>query len=244
MKISKRILTLLLAGIMVFGMAATAMAADNESPSKTPGSGNEGNEAQEPTTAEKFEAVNYGKVTISAGTGTIAEIKDETTQKLVVDQSSVVDEYIAKNFKDSKGNTAKVYATYAFDVQGVSNGQVSVELGNLDQTVQRLTNLGLTPKAYVSHYNTTSKKWESCWSDIKDGRITFKFDSYSPIYVAITSVATTNAGEAVNGIAYTATPTQNVATAPKTEDHMAGLLMLMGMAVVVAGVVTRRKMVA
>lgn len=105
-------------------------------------------------------------------------------------------------------------------------------------------------KALVYHYNTTTKTWDSCWSEIQviDGtdnaKITFKFDSYSPIYIAITNASKTTSGEKLNTIAYTDTPQQEAATAPKTGENANGWLFVLGVAVVGAAVVSRKRIIA
>lgn len=238
MKRTKKFLAAVLAGVMVLGMSMVALAADNDSP------------AVGPSTSENF-ALWYGesKAKISAGAGTLAEITDETTQQLVMERELAILDYVFENFKDANGNEAGVWKTYAFDVQGIASGEVSVELEGIGDLLAEMSTVGVTPtKALVSHYNETTKEWETCWSDIKmngnNGLITFKFDSYSPILVAVTDATTDNAGKTIDAIAYTDNPTQVKATSPNTADQTATLFVLFGAVVVAVAAVSRKRFFA
>lgn len=236
MKVSKKILTLVLAGIMVIGMSLTAFAEENNSPSAV------GPSLDEIYKDVTFEYLNDGKATISAGAGSIAEIKDEATQTLIVNRFQEVRKYLENNFMDQNGEVPLIWGAYSFDVQGVSGGQVSVELEGLNTLMQEIKadpDLGYDLKAFVSHYNVSTKQWESCWSEITpvegtgNARITFKFDSYSPIFVAITDAAKDASGNAITGMAYTSAPVQDVAKSPKTGDYT---VMMLAVLVAAAGV--------
>lgn len=237
MKRAKKFLAAVLAGVMVLGMSMVALAADNDSP------------AVGPSTSETF-ASWYGenKAKISAGAGTLAEITDETTQQLVIERDLAILDYVFENFKNANGNEAEVWTTYAFDVQGIASGEVSVELEGLGKVAKEMSDMGLAPKALVSHYNESTKQWETCWSDVKvngdNGLITFKFDSYSPILVAVTDAATDNAGKPIDAIAYKDNPTQVKATSPNTADQTATLFVLFGAVVVAVAAVSRKRFFA
>lgn len=240
MKVSKKILTLVLAGIMVIGMSLTAFAEEgiNRSPSAV--GSYWGIDCDEVTVETFGDYLNAGRSKISAGAGSIAEITDVATKTLVVNRFQEVAKYLENNFKDQNGEVPLVRGAYSFDVQGVSGGQVSVELDRLNELMQNVKrDEGYDLKAFVSHYNVSTKKWESCWSEISpvegtaNARITFKFDSYSPVLVVITDAAKDVNGNAITGMAYTSAPVQDVAKSPKTGDYT---VMMLAVLVAAAGV--------
>ncbi len=227
MKKSKKILAALLAGVMVLGTGLVAFAANNST-----------------ETSEGTPAPTKATITVSAGSGTIAEITNEETQKLVKEKFAEIDNYVIEHCTDANGQESTVYDYYAFDVQGIEKGEVSIKVDGLANLVKDIKTLGVKPVAMVFHYNETSKQWEGpVWSDItEDGALTFKFDSYSPIMVVITDVSAVD-GQAVAPMAYSANPTQTVAASPKTGDATAAWLVLFG-AAVVAVAVSRKKLFA
>ncbi len=230
MKKSKKILAALLAGVMVLGTGLVAFA-ENGSPS-----------VGAPSVTE-----NTGKTSIAAGKGTIAAITNAETMKLVDEQENVIDEYVSAHCTDANGQASAAYAFVHFDVQGVSGGEVSVKVEDISEFIDLITEQGLKPVAMVFHYNETTKKWEGpVWSEIKmdgdDAFVTFKFDSYSPIIIAITDAAAVD-GQTISPMAYSANPVQTVAASPKTGDATAAWLVLFGVAVV-AVAVSRKKLFA
>ncbi len=222
MKLSKKIITLALAAVMTIGMSTTALAS-NESPSVDTSQGGK--------TATYADLNQYGKVTIAAGKGSIAEITDAAMQEEVFKRAEAVKADLEKNWKATDNSAAIVLFTFAFDVQGVKGGEVSVNLGLSDADKKGLAaaiKSGLY--AYVSHYNVEKKTWESQWSKVSDDfNITFKFDSYSPILVVLTDASKSADGSvelAKTATAYNANPVQKEAKSPKTADSMMMVLVI------------------
>ena len=221
MKLSKKIITLALAAVMTIGMSTTALAS-NESPSAY---------VPQDEKATYADLNQYGKVTIAAGKGSIAEITDAAMQDEVLKRAEAVKADLEKNWKATDNSAAIVLFTFAFDVQGVKGGEVSVNLGLSDADKKGLAaaiKSGLY--AYVSHYNVEKKTWESQWSKVSDDfNITFKFDSYSPILVVLTTATKSADGSvelAKTATAYNAKPVQTEAKSPKTADAMMLVLVI------------------
>lgn len=225
MKLSKKIITLALAAVMTIGMSTTALAS-NESPSVDTSQGGK--------TATYADLNQYGKVTIAAGKGSIAEITDPAMQEEVLKRSEAVRADLLKNFKTAYNSKPQVLATFAFDVQGIKGGEVSVNLGLSDADkkfyAERRKNESYEFYAYVSHYNVEKKTWEAQWSKVTDDfNITFKFDSYSPILVVLTTAAKSADGSvelAKTATAYNDKPVQTEAKSPKTADAMMMVLVI------------------
>lgn len=232
MKLSKKIITLALAAVMTIGMSTTALAS-NESPSAYVPQGEK--------TATYADLNQYGKVTIAAGKGSIAEITDPAMQEEVLKRSEAVAADLAKNWKTTYTFNGKTYefipevlATFAFDVQGIKGGEVSVNLGLPDAVKKSFVEERKAGTydfyAYVSHYNVEKKTWESQWSKVTDDfNITFKFDSYSPILVVLTDATKSADGSvelAKTATAYNANPVQTEAKSPKTADSMMLVLVI------------------
>ena len=224
MKLSKKIITLALAAVMTIGMSTTALAS-NESPSAY---------VPQVEKATYADLNQYGKVTIAAGKGSIAEITDPAMQEEVLKRSEAVRTDLLKNFKTTYNSKPQVLATFAFDVQGIKGGEVSVNLGLSDEVkkylAERRKNESYDFYAYVSHYNVEKKTWESQWSKVTDDfNITFKFDSYSPILVVLTDASKSADGSvelAKTATAYNANPVQTEAKSPKTADAMMLVLVI------------------
>ena len=231
MKLSKKIITLALAAVMTIGMSTTALAS-NESPSAyVP--------QDEKTTYADLN--QYGKVTIAAGKGSIAEITDPAMQEEVLKRAEAVKADLEKNWKSTytfNGKTEEytpaILATFPFDVQGIKGGEVSVNLGLPDEVKKAYAEDRKAGRydfyAYVSHYNVEKKTWESQWSKVTDDfNITFKFDSYSPILVVLTDASKSADGSvelAKTATAYNANPVQTEAKSPKTADAMMLVLVI------------------
>ena len=231
MKLSKKIITLALAAVMTIGMSTTALAS-NESPSAY---------VPQVEKATYADLNQYGKVTIAAGKGSIAEITDPAMQDEVLKRAEAVKADLEKNWKAIHTYNGKTYysaatveATFAFDVQGIKGGEVSVNLGLSDEDKKDFAEnrkSGLSDYyAYVSHYNVEKKTWESQWSKVTDDfNITFKFDSYSPILVVLTDASKSADGSvelAKTATAYNAKPVQTEAKSPKTADAMMLVLVI------------------
>lgn len=229
MKISKKIITLALAAVMTIGMSTTALAS-NESPS-----------AYVPQKTTYADLNKYGKVTIAAGNGSIAEITDSAMQEEVLKRAEAVAADLENNWKATYNYNGKTHdytpaivATFAFDVQGIKGGEVSVNLGLSDEDKKVYAEdrkSGLYDLyAYVSHYNVEKKTWEVQWSKVTDDfNITFKFDSYSPVLVVLTTATKTADGSvelAKTATAYNAKPVQTEAKSPKTADAMMLVLVI------------------
>lgn len=232
MKLSKKIITLALAAVMTIGMSTTAFAS-NESPSVDTSQGGK--------TATYADLNQYGKVTIAAGKGSIAEITDAAMQEEVLKRAEAVKADLEKNWKatytfngKTEEYTPSILATFPFDVQGIKGGEVSVNLGLSDADKKAYTERrksGLYDLyAYVSHYNVEKKTWEAQWSKVTDDfNITFKFDSYSPILVVLTNASKSADGSvelAKTATAYNAKPVQTEAKSPKTADSMMLVLVI------------------
>ncbi|MCR5355041.1 MAG: hypothetical protein K6E43_05595 [Lachnospiraceae bacterium] len=231
MKLSKKIITLALAAVMTIGMSTTALAS-NESPSAY---------VPQENKATYASLNKYGKVTIAAGNGSIAEITDAAMQEEVLKRAEAVKADLEKNWKATYSYNGKTYdytpgvlATFAFDVQGVKGGEVSVNLGLPDAVKKSFVEARKAGTydfyAYVSHYNVEKKTWEAQWSKVTDDfNITFKFDSYSPILVVLTNVSKSADGSvelAKTATAYNAKPVQTEAKSPKTADAMMLVLVI------------------
>lgn len=231
MKLSKKIITLALAAVMTIGMSTTVLAS-NESPSAyVP-------QVKKTTYADLNK---YGKITIAAGKGSIAEITDPAMQEEVLKRSEAVAADLENNWKatynfdgNTRDFTPAILATFAFDVQGIKGGEVSVNLGLSDADKKAYAEDRKAGEydfyAYVSHYNVEKKTWEVQWSKVSDDfNITFKFDSYSPILVVLTTATKTADGSvelAKTATAYNAKPVQTEAKSPKTADAMMLVLVI------------------
>ncbi len=181
MKKLAKITSLLLVGVMVIGMAFTAIAAGS------PSAGGQ-------TDPKK---VIYKSAKIAAGGGSLAEVTDEAVLASAVNQKSA-NQKAAANLETKDGKKVYVYQCVLFDVKGVKSGEVTVQLqseGNFD------VNQAKGKAAFVDHYNTATGQWErqkdengnEQVSSIDDnGCLTFKFPSYSPVMVSVLSTSADN----------------------------------------------------
>ncbi len=191
MKSKKKMIALLLAAIMVIGMPMTAFA-QNASPYVP--------ELTEDEKAQYFSESVYANARIVAGQGTIAKVTDKKALASGFDlrnkfyyfggEGSLSFLYGACDFDKlmSNTNTPRVTCQTLVDVQGVTSGEVTVQL--FDQGYTKVDGIQGT-LAVVYHYNATSDKWERMNSValIDDNcRLTFSFDSYSPVFIYTTGV--------------------------------------------------------
>lgn len=147
---------------------------------------------------------------------------------------------------------------FAFDVQGVQSGQVTIHLEYDDEFGRSLEGQIVA----VDHYNTATGEWEIMDKfPVVDanGNVTIEFDSYSPILLTVLQVRE----DEVAGSDYfpllktNYTPVQTLTgaqggtqaedqsekAAPKTGDNNMGFVYLLVVAGAVGGLVlTRRKM--
>ncbi|MDY5775061.1 MAG: hypothetical protein SPK14_04450 [Lachnospiraceae bacterium] len=248
-KMSKKFMALLLIAVMTLGMGMTAFAAENGSPSGTEYD-NSWKWSSEQDKLDYFAHYVYSNVSVPVGVGSISKITDAGMQAKVGDQIATVwNKYADKiKLKDDIKDEAYIAWDYAFSVDGVKSGQVTLQLN--DEGRFKVANY-INHLVIVSHYNEATGQWEemSKFAEIDSkGCITIEFSSYSPILLSITNITAADlaadAGVAVYKTTYepVATP---VEAAPKTSDNLAGLfatIAILGCAVV--GVVaTRRKMV-
>ena len=180
MKNNKRLLSILLVAVMAIGMTMTAIAATNGSMNY-----------QGPTDEDKVAWVNnyvYSNATIAAGQGTIAKVTDKEVLVSAYNQSDEIYGFVwQKVGAVLKDNNQEAYVTdyVLFDVQGVTSGEVTVQLK--DEGLADAKGM----LAVVSHYNASTKKWEQMdkLAEIDDQcRVTFNFNSYSPILISVTNV--------------------------------------------------------
>ena len=229
MKFSKKLMSLLLAAVMVMGMTVTAFA-DNGSPSYSYTNDDYKNIAGQA----------YNNVSIAAGGGTISTITDSTLLVKAGEQMVVAEKYVAENLKKADGSEAWVTQELLFDVGGVSSGEVTVYLK--DQGDFKVADY----KGYLAivyHYNGSTWEKYGKYAKIDDnGAITFSFDSYSPIYVAITNLTADDvAATSIQSANYSPTQTLSSSTSPSTYDVLWMLLAFAALAGVGAYAV-RRKM--
>lgn len=246
-KMSKKFMALLLIAVMTLGMSMTAFAEENPSMG--------GTEYEEWVWAwendqeklDYFAEYVYSNVSVPVGIGSIAKITDPAMQAKVSEQFySILNKYDGKIQTKDGRNAYPKYYSFAFDVQGVKSGQVTLQLNDVVGNARYINHLVI-----VSHYNETTGQWEEMpkFAEIDaNGCITIEFSSYSPIVLSVLNITAADlaadAGVAVYKTTYepVATP---VEAAPKTSDNLAGLfatIAILGCAVV--GVVaTRRKMV-
>ena len=216
MKRFSKLTSLILVGIMVLGMALTAVAAVNPSPM---------NDAEKAASAKQN---FYSKAHISAGAGSIEEVTDESVLASAWDHEADVESYIRNTLKVQSNKPVWVYKQFLFDVKGIKSGEVSVQLesaGNFD------VNQAKGKLAVVDHYNEATKQWERmkdangndqlCEID-SEGRITFSFPSYSPIMVSVLNIASSDLKEgATIGVKkYSASPKQVLKTGNSKSPKM------------------------
>ena len=221
MKLSKKIITLALAAVMTIGMSSTAFAA------------NESMDAGSSDYTFNYDDVNiYGGVKIIAGKGSIADITDTAIQDKVVARIEAVIKDLNTNFLDAQGLSAVSLATFAFDVQDIESGEVTVALDMDQETIDELNAwkeyYQTDIYAYVSHLNAAGE-WETCFSKVTDDyKLTFKFDSYSPVVIVLTDGTQKTDGTQLADIAlaYNDNPVQQVAKSPKTADNMMFVIVL------------------
>lgn len=190
----RKFFALIMAAVLCLGMSTTAFAADaTVAPNGSP----------EPTFAQKV----YDNVTIAAGGGYLEKITDADMQQEILDriegEYDRLADYVYTFYPVEGADISyefRVFASmfFAFDVQGVESGQVTVQLkdsGNfrVSNCVNRLVS--------VSHYDTEKQTWE-VMDDFgvidENGCITFAFDSYSPVLLSILNVDTDAVGDSEN----------------------------------------------
>lgn len=248
-KMSKKFMALLLIAVMTLGMSMTAFAEENGSPSASEYDDYVYTWENDQEKLDYFAQCVYSNVSVPVGIGSIAKITDPAMQAKVSDQIiNIWNKYDGKiKTKDNK-YAVTYYDAFAFDVQGVKSGQVTLKLNDEGsfKTEDVINHLVI-----VSHYNETTGQWEEMgkFAEIDaNGCITIEFSSYSPIILNILNITAADLAEDA-GVAVYKTTYEPVATpveaAPKTSDNLAGLfatIAILGCAVV--GVVaTRRKMV-
>lgn len=256
-RMGKKFMALLLVAIMTMGLGMTAFAAENASP----------NASQYDPNAEYYEWYNnwlttdeekleyyaeyvYSKASIAAGIGSIASITDQNMQIKVMEQiKAVYDEYNATvNLKDYHTWGSMIIQEWAFDVQGVKSGEVTIKLGDYSDTGSVLNMKDFAGYlVVVSHYNETTGKWEKMdkLAEVdENGCITINFSSYSPIVIHLTNFTAADlaANSGISVYKTTMTPVATPLTAPKTADDVIGIYAaILGCAVVGLGI-TRKKM--
>lgn len=137
---------------------------------------------------------------------------------------------------------------WAFDVQGVKSGEVTIKLGDYSDTGSVLNMKDFAGYlVVVSHYNETTGKWEKMdkLAEVdENGCITINFSSYSPIIIHLTNFTAADlaANSGISVYKTTMTPVATPLTAPKTADDVIGIYVaILGCAVVGLGI-TRKKM--
>lgn len=214
MKKTKKLVAILLMAVMMLGVAGTAMA-DNSS-------------MWEPDDEYKLSwasAYVYSNAKIAAGSGSISKVTDKKVLTSAFDQTGAVDDFIFEKLRLETKNEKYIYIceTILFDVQGITSGEVTVQLQ--DEGAFKAANYKKC-LAVVSHYNVTTGKWEQMdkLAEIdENGCVTFKFNSYSPIMISIMNVKSEDLKE---GSAYanvqkvTMTPQQVVAGAATKSPKM------------------------
>lgn len=271
----RKFFALIMAAVLCLGMSTTAFAATNDSPAAP-------NESPEIDSSTIFAEQVYSNVEIAAGGGYLEKITDMDMQKIIVDR--IIGEfsrlaeytytyiYTATNpftgEEEAHSLTENLMPAYffAFDVQGVKSGQVTVHLN--DQGNFKVSNF-INRLVAVSHYNTKTGEWE-VMDDFavidKNGNVTFAFDSYSPVLLSVlythkdevandenytimettyhptqTLLPTADGGNGANGGSGTDTASKQ-AIAPKTGDSNLGwMVLLVGAAAVCGAFRTRKK---
>ncbi len=190
----RKFFALIMAAVLCLGMSTTAFAAVNDSPEAPNGSPEAGGD---PTFTERV----YSNAEIAAGGGYLEEIADEDMQREILDRIDGEHERLAEytysytyTYTDpvtgqeyTGTHTVRPYAGYffAFDVQGVESGQVTVHLNDQgDFMVSDFVNYLVS----VSHYNVKTNEWE-VMDDFavidENGNVTFAFESYSPVLLSV-----------------------------------------------------------
>ena len=256
----RKFFALIMAAVLCLGMSMTAFAAGNDSPEVFP--------EERPVT---FYNKVYSNVTIAAGGGYLEKITDPVMQQNIMDridgERARLQEfgkyemtYTILDQEYSYTTTAWPDYYFAFDVQGVESGQVTVHLEDEGwfEVADYIGNL-----VYASHYNTETGEWEVMDSFAvidENGNVTFEFDSYSPILLTITNVASDDVAGNENfpiltttytpaqvltpekpaAAAQSTTATQS-ATAPKTGDNNPGYIFLIMSVAAACGLILLRK---
>ncbi|MCD8332692.1 MAG: LPXTG cell wall anchor domain-containing protein, partial [Clostridiales bacterium] len=250
--VMKKILALLMAGVLCMGMSVTAFASEVENPSQSVDSGDV-DEAD-----NLYDYISSAEDVTGTGGVTVTPL-DEAGQELVmyglwydeIFYTTWDDEW--SNFKNADGDEGFMsIADYAFDVTNAS-GKVVVSLGA--DAVKYAGHL-----CFVYHYDATAGAWEvmSSFAEVdSNGCIAFEFASYSPIYVEVLdvtkdnwvgsstiSVLTTDTASTGNDTATaTTTSTSTTSSSPKTGDNYFALIIALIALCAASGVViTRKKM--
>ena len=162
-------------------------------------------------------------VKVSAGKGTIAKITDAKVQQACETRSAEVD--VLASQIETKSKVAEVVKTFAFDVQGIASGEVTLNIGT--------ENAGKLVLA--SHFG--GEAWDNlglCEVNEK-GDVTVKSDSYSPIMLSVLNITaddlTDEAKADVKTVNYD--PQQSV-KAPKTGDNANLLVYVVVMVIALA----------
>lgn len=258
----RKLFALIMAAVMCLGMSMTVFAATNESPDATTRPNDPGTSTRpEPTISEIYNSEILWKASIAAGGGTLVDITDEATQEIILNRIEPQEDRVANTIWKSGIKPDRMYywgPRFAFDVQGVESGQVTIHL-ECDDEFDWLSEGQIVA---VDHYNTATGEWEIMDKfPVVDanGNVTIEFDSYSPILLTVLQVR----GDEVAGSDYfpllktNYTPVQTLTgaqggtqaedqsekAAPKTGDNNMGFVYLLVVAGAVGGLVlTRRKM--
>lgn len=186
MKNTKRFIAVALMAIMMLGATFTAMAANRS--------------MKELTAAEKIAKMKIGvyyKVKVPDGVPNAEKIKilDITDEKIIAsayDRNEYVDNFVVPDIQkndlkpEKKDTTVISLARQPFDVQGVKSGEVTLQL--VGDSVKGCKGHLMA----VSHYNTTTQKWEQMdkYSEIdENGCFTIEFNSYSPIQISVLNIS-------------------------------------------------------
>ena len=182
----RKFFALIMAAVMCLGMSMTVFAADETvDPNGSP----------EPT----FAQIVYDNVTIAAGGGYLEKITDPTMQDLIMQRVDGEYDRLAEytytsSYTSLFDGQVHTYTTrlfypdfyFAFDVQGVESGQVTVHLGDEGKYFSASNAAGTL--VAVSHYNTVTEEWETM-DDFavidENGNVTFEFESYSPVLLTV-----------------------------------------------------------
>ena len=182
----RKFFVLIMAAVLCLGMSMTAFAADETvDPNGSP----------EPT----FAQIVYDNVTIAAGGGYLEKITDSAMQDLILERVDGEYDRLAEytytsSYTSPIDGQVHTYTTrlffpgfyFAFDVQGVESGQVTVHLGNEGRYFDVSDCVGNL--VAVSHYNTVTEEWETM-DDFavidENGNVTFEFESYSPVLLTV-----------------------------------------------------------
>ena len=182
----RKFFALIMAAVLCLGMSMTAFAADETvDPNGSP----------EPT----FAQIVYDNVTIAAGGGYLEKITDPAMQDLIMERVDGEYDRLAEytytsSYTSLFDGQVHTYTTrlfypdfyFAFDVQGVESGQVTVHLGDEGKYFSASNAAGTL--VAVSHYNTVTEEWETM-DDFavidENGNVTFEFESYSPVLLTV-----------------------------------------------------------